>query len=143
LKKAEYNKEEVFRLIEMVGLKDFIKAYPFQLSGGMQQRVAIARALAYKADFIMLDEPFAALDYFTRAQMQRELISIEKKENKSLLFVTHSIDEAITLADKIAVIEKGRVKHEFDIDFEKENRNLMDEYFLNLKRQIMAQLDFN
>ena len=143
LKKAEYNKEEVFRLIEMVGLKDFIKAYPFQLSGGMQQRVAIARALAYKADFIMLDEPFAALDYFTREQMQKELISIEKTENKSLLFVTHSIDEAITLADKIAVIEKGRVKHEFDIDFEKENRNLMDEYFLNLKRQIMAQLDFN
>lgn len=143
VKKEDYDKEEILSLIEMVGLKDFVKAYPSQLSGGMQQRVAIARALAYKPDFIMMDEPFAALDYFTRRQMQKELVSIQAKENKSLLFVTHSIDEAIIIADKIAIIEAGKIKKEFYIDAEKENRNLMNQYFLNLKGQTMASLDFN
>ncbi len=143
LKKENYDREEVLSLIEMVGLIDFVKAYPAQLSGGMQQRVAIARALAYRPDFIMMDEPFAALDYFTRQQMQKELVTIQSKENKSLLFVTHSIDEAITIADKIAIIEEGKIKREFNIDAEKENRNLMNQYFLDLKRQILVSLDFN
>ncbi len=141
LKKEELIPEEIDRQIEIVGLSKFKKAFPAQLSGGMQQRVALARALAYKPDFIMMDEPFAALDYFTREQMQKELVKIQSKGKNSILFVTHSIDEAILLGDKIAIIEGGKVKHEFEIQEDKNSRNLLKENFLNLRMQIMMQLE--
>ena len=94
-------------VIRLVGLADFEHAYPVQLSGGMQQRTAIARALAYEPSFILMDEPFAALDYFTREQMQREVIRVQKEEGSSILFVTHSIDEALILGHKIVVMKDG------------------------------------
>lgn len=141
LKRKQISKAEIERQINLVGLSDFKRAYPFQLSGGMQQRVAIARAMAYKADFIMMDEPFAALDYFTREQMQKELIRIHLKNEPSILFVTHSIDEALLLADKIVIIEKGGVKTEFEIKESKKDRNLFCKSFLELRMQIMQQLE--
>ena len=141
LKRKQISKAEIERQINLVGLSDFKRAYPFQLSGGMQQRVAIARAMAYKADFIMMDEPFAALDYFTREQMQKELIRIHLKNEPSILFVTHSIDEALLIADKIVIIEKGGVKAEFEIKESKKDRNLFCKFFLELRMQIMQQLE--
>lgn len=141
LKRKQISKAEIERQINLVGLSDFKRAYPFQLSGGMQQRVAIARAMAYKADFIMMDEPFAALDYFTREQMQKELIRIHLKNEPSILFVTHSIDEALLIADKIVIIEKGGVKAEFEIKESKKDRNLFCKSFLELRMQIMQQLE--
>ena len=89
LKKRMGEDEMIQDTIDMVGLHGFEKAYPNQLSGGMQQRVAIARALAYEPSFIMMDEPFAALDYFTRIQMQKELSRIQREQGSSICFVTH------------------------------------------------------
>ena len=92
LGKKEQDSKKIADIVATVGLDGFEKAYPSQLSGGMQQRTAIARALAYEPSFIMMDEPFAALDYFTREQMQKELMRVQKKQGSSILFVTHSID---------------------------------------------------
>ncbi|MBR2851880.1 MAG: ABC transporter ATP-binding protein, partial [Anaerotignum sp.] len=122
-------------------LKGFEKAYPHQLSGGMQQRAAIARALAYEPSFIMMDEPFAALDYFTRDQMQKELLRLQQSRGASILFVTHSIDEALLLGHKIVVIEDGVVKREFFIDTDSGERDLLSPSFIDLKREIINELD--
>lgn len=127
-------------IIRTVGLSGFEQAYPAQLSGGMKQRTALARALAYRPSFIMMDEPFAALDHFTREQMQRELLRVQKTEHCSILFVTHSIDEALLLGNKIVVIEKGKVKKEHALE-EAGERNLLDEKFIGLKREIISDLN--
>lgn len=87
--------------LELINMQDFAKAYPHELSGGMQQRVAIARALANEPDVLLMDEPFGALDAYTRIVLQKELLNIWEKEKKTILFVTHSVDEAIYLADRI------------------------------------------
>lgn len=141
LKKKECIGEKIQNVIDMVGLHGFEKAYPNQLSGGMQQRAAIARALVYEPAFIMMDEPFAALDYFTRNQMQREVIRLQKECGTSILFVTHSIDEALLLADKIVIVENGRIKTEIQIDVNQEKRNLLDSEFILQKRKIIEQLN--
>ena len=126
--------------IDKVGLHGFEKAYPHQLSGGMQQRVAIARALVYRPTFIMMDEPFAALDYFTRIQMQKELFRMQREQGASICFVTHSIDEALILGDKIVVIEKGRIKAEFIIESENEERDSTRPMFIEQKKKIIEQM---
>lgn len=136
----DIDEDKINEIIETVGLKKFYSAYPNQLSGGMKQRVSIARAFAYEPDFIMMDEPFSALDYFTREQMQKELLKIHNKRNCPILFVTHSIDEALTLGDKIVVLEKGRVKSEYEIDEKNKARDLLSDKYLNLKKQIMNDL---
>jgi ABC-type nitrate/sulfonate/bicarbonate transport system ATPase subunit len=99
---AEYDRI-VGHYIDMVGLTGFENVYPRELSGGMRQRVEIARALAANSAVIYMDEPFGALDYFTRAKMRADLVRIWQEERKTILFVTHDIDEAIYLADRIAV----------------------------------------
>lgn len=136
LKKKEYDHELVQSVIELVGLGGFEKAYPSQLSGGMQQRAAIARALAYQPSFILMDEPFAALDYFTREQMQKELLRLQRKQKMSIVFVTHSIDEALLLAHKIVVIEEGRIKAEFFLEMNEE-RNLLEPKLIEMKKDII------
>lgn len=141
IKKQEGEDETIQSIINTVGLSGFEKAYPNQLSGGMQQRAAIARALAYKPSFIMMDEPFAALDYFTRNQMQKELRRLQKERGSSILFVTHSIDEALLLGHKIVVIENGQIKSEFIIGENNEERNLLEPEFIELKKKIIEQLD--
>lgn len=135
------DKARIEDIINTVGLEGFEKAYPSQLSGGMQQRAAIARALAYEPSFIMMDEPFAALDYFTREQMQKELLRVQKKQGSSILFVTHSIDEALILGHKIVIIENGLVKSEHQVPEPAGERNLLDDSFISLKRDIINNLN--
>jgi len=127
-------------IIDMVGLSGFEKAYPSQLSGGMKQRVAIARAFAYEPSFIMMDEPFAALDYFTRTQMQRELKRLQEERGASILFVTHSIDEALLLGDKIVMIEDGQIKSELTIEADGRERDLLEEQYIERKKKIQNDL---
>lgn len=140
LKKREEDPEEIRSIIHTVGLDGFEKAYPYQLSGGMQQRTSIARALAYRPSFILMDEPFAALDYFTREQMQRELLRVQRIRGASILFVTHSIDEALLLGHKLVIIEKGLVKAEFELPRTEGFRNLLEEPFIEIKRDIIKNL---
>ena len=140
LGKKEQDSKKIADIVATVGLDGFEKAYPSQLSGGMQQRTAIARALAYEPSFIMMDEPFAALDYFTREQMQKELMWVQKKQGSSILFVTHSIDEALILGHKIVVIEKGLVKAQYQVPETTGERNLLDDMFISLKRDIIKNL---
>ena len=128
--KKDIDDAKVEKIIQTVGLDKFSNAYPRQLSGGMKQRVSIARAFAYNPDFIMMDEPFSALDFFTREQMQNELLRINKTLNCSILFVTHSIDEALTLGDKIVILEKGIIKSQYEIEEESNNRDLLDDKFV-------------
>lgn len=138
-KSGQMQQHMIRQQIERVGLHDFEKAYPHQLSGGMQQRVAIARAFAYNPAFIMMDEPFAALDYFTREQMQKELLRLQKESKVGILFVTHSIDEALLLGDKIVIVENGQIKSEIIIELE--TRNLLASELILQKKKILEQLN--
>ncbi len=106
------------RLIEMVGLKGFEHFYPKELSGGMKQRVAIARTLAYNPAVLLMDEPFGALDAHTRTRLQNDLLNIWERDRKTVLFVTHSVEEAVFLSDKVVVMKRspGRIKVVVDID---------------------------
>ena len=140
LKKQPCDAKAIQALLETVGLNGFQKAYPHQLSGGMQQRTAIARALAYAPSFLLMDEPFAALDHFTRTQMQKELIRLQKSRHTGILFVTHSIDEALLLGHKIAILEDGCIKKEFSLQTDCETRDLLSEELIGLKREILEQL---
>lgn len=94
------------RYMELVGLKEFANAYPYELSGGMKQRVALARVLAINPRVILMDEPFAALDALTRNRLQEELLRLVEVERKTVVFVTHSADEAVFLADRVAVFSR-------------------------------------
>jgi NitT/TauT family transport system ATP-binding protein len=96
--------ERIQRCIDLVGLRGFEKAYPHELSGGMRQRVGIARALVCEPDILLMDEPFGAIDAMTREAMQAELEKIITETHQTVVFITHSIDEAITLADRVVVI---------------------------------------
>ena len=95
----------IARYIDMVGLGGFENAYPHELSGGMRQRVEIARALAANPDIIYMDEPFVALDFLTRLKMRTDLVRIWQSEKKTILFVTHDIEEAVQLADRILIMD--------------------------------------
>lgn len=115
LKKKETDPAEISRLISLTGLEGFDKALPRQLSGGMQQRTALARALALNPGFILMDEPFAALDHFTREKMQQVLLDIHKTNRCGVLFVTHSIDEALAIADRIVILENHKAKKVYPV----------------------------
>lgn len=113
--------EKVAHYIEMVGLTGFEKAYPRELSGGMRQRVGLARALATEPRLLLMDEPFAAVDAMTREIMQDELSRIVASTGQAIVFITHSVDEAITLGDRIAVVTSrpGRIKEIIEVDLPK------------------------
>ena len=117
LSKSE--REETARhYLSVVGLAEYLKAYPSELSGGMQQRVAVARALAAKPEVLLMDEPFGALDAQTRAVLQQELVRIWKADRKTIVFVTHDIQEAVLLADRVVVMQgpPGRIQAILDCD---------------------------
>jgi NitT/TauT family transport system ATP-binding protein len=108
----------VTKMLELVGLMEFGEKYPHELSGGMQQRVNIARALAIRPEILLMDEPFSALDEFTKEKLHEDLLRIWQKTNKTILFVTHNIQEAVYLSDRVVVLSPhpGRVSAIVDID---------------------------
>jgi ABC-type nitrate/sulfonate/bicarbonate transport system ATPase subunit len=127
--------------VAKVGLRGFEQAYPKALSGGMKQRVAIARALANNPDVLLLDEPFGALDAQTRALMQELLTQIWEEFHKTILFVTHDVEEAIFLSDRVFVMtaRPGRIKAEIDVPLERPRSYELksSDTFLSLKRRAL------
>ncbi len=116
LKKKEIDQNRIDQLISLTGLEGFADAYPQELSGGMSQRTSLARALALQPQFILMDEPFAALDHFTREKMQQALLDIHKNSRCGVLFVTHSIDEALAIGHRIVVLEDHSVKKVYPLN---------------------------
>jgi NitT/TauT family transport system ATP-binding protein len=141
--KAE--RREVSRhYIELVGLSGFEHSYPYQLSGGMQQRVGIARALAVRPEILLMDEPFGSLDVQTRDLLQDELLRIWEQEQKTVVFITHSIEEAIYLADRVIVFtpRPAQVERVIPVPFGRPRREELKTSvpFLDLRRQIWELL---
>ena len=129
------------KYLELVGLKGFENYYPHQLSGGMRQRVGICRALAVNPKILLMDEPFASLDAQTRNRMQVELLKIWDRDRKTVIFVTHSIDEAVFLADEVVVLSRrpARVIDVVRIEMERP-RDRTDAMFIEYRRRIMKRL---
>ncbi len=130
--------------VRAVGLSGFENAHPKQLSGGMRQRVAIARALVYKPSILLMDEPFGALDAQTRGMMQELLLKIWEDHRVTVLFVTHDVDEAIFLADRVIVLASrpGRVKKDIPIHLDRPRSYevLTDPQFASYKREILSDI---
>ena len=138
--KAEL-RDKVENFIDVVGLRKFADAYPHQLSGGMKQRVAIARVLANDADIVLMDEPFGALDALTRERLQEELLDIWQRTGLTVVFVTHSIEEAIFLADRVVVMTPGPGRIESDNRIELPRpRDVSAPDFNELRRTLGAKL---
>jgi len=136
-----WEKEEAARRVEhyigMVGLAGFERAYPRELSGGMRQRVEIARALAAEAHVLYMDEPFGALDFLTRLKMRSDLVRIWQAEKRTILFVTHDIEEAVQLADRVLVMTRrpATIQAEVQVDLERP-RDLDDPRYLATRDHI-------
>ena len=134
--------EKAKDVLRFVGLEEFENYYPKQLSGGMRQLVGIARALAINPKILLMDEPFASLDAQTRNRMQAELLDIWNEEKKTVLFVTHNIDEAVYLADKIIVLSKrpARVVEEIKVDLERP-RDRTSLEFVDVRKRVLELLN--
>ena len=132
------------KYIKSVGLEGFEKSFPKELSGGMKQRVAIARAYAANPEVLLLDEPFGALDAQTRVQLQSELLETWEKEKKTCFFITHDVDEAVILAQRVIIMSArpGRIKKIVDIDipYPRTQATKTDPRFLELKSEIWNQV---
>ena len=128
--KKQEAKERTDSYLKLVGLERFKKFKPWQLSGGMQQRVSIARALAVKPRILFMDEPFAALDAITRLQMQDDIHRIAEKEKITVIFVTHDIEEAVALADRIVVMtpNPGKIKTIIPVPLGKHRDRTSDDF---------------
>jgi len=135
-------KKTVDEFLKIIGLENFRKSYPHELSGGMQQRVAIARALANSPDVVLMDEPFGALDAYTRILLQKELLKIWEYDKKTIIFVTHSVDEAIYLADRIILMsrKKGHVDREISVDIPR-IRDRSDSRYAMLTQELLEELE--
>jgi NitT/TauT family transport system ATP-binding protein len=133
--------ERAHRYLDLVGLKGQDHKHPAELSGGMKQRIQIARVLANEPQVLLMDEPFAALDAHTRAAMQRELIKIWRATGKTVLFITHDIDEAIILATRIGVMHAGpasKLKGIIDVELNDTERDRTHDRFVAVYRQVHA-----
>lgn len=142
--KGKEAEEIAMKYIKMVQLEDFVDHYPKELSGGMKQRVAIARAYAVNPSILLMDEPFGALDAQTRTQLQQELLETWEKEKKTCFFITHDVDEAIILAQKVIIMSArpGRIKEIVDINipYPRTQETKMSPEFLELKNHIWSQV---
>jgi ABC-type nitrate/sulfonate/bicarbonate transport system ATPase subunit len=127
--------------MKLVGLERFADRYPSQLSGGMKQRVAIARVLANDANVLLMDEPFGALDALTREQLQRELLQIWARTGVTVIFVTHSVEEAVLLADRVLVMSAGpgRIENDIMIDLPRP-RDVASPEFNAVRRDVARRL---
>ncbi|UOQ86422.1 ABC transporter ATP-binding protein [Gracilibacillus salinarum] len=138
------DKQRAQEMLQRAGLHAYSEAYPHELSGGMRQRVAFVRSMLSPQSFLCLDEPFSALDEFTRLDMQKWLLSIWEEERPSVLFVTHNIEEAIFLSDRILVLgaKPAQVKAEFTVDFARPRKEevMLTTGFLQLKKDIYQTL---
>jgi sulfonate transport system ATP-binding protein len=128
------NMEVVDKYLEILGLQGFGDAYPSQISGGMAQRAALGRALCFDPDIILMDEPFGALDYFTRKKLQNEIMELFFNQKKTFILVTHDVEEAVYLSQKIVVLDAGKTVGEFDIDLPYP-RQLTEPKFLALREK--------
>ena len=130
------------RYLESVGLIDFKDSYPHELSGGMKQRVAIIRSLLNHSPILLMDEPFSAVDMQTRHKLQEQLIGVWKRFNNTIVFVTHDVDEAVYLADKIVILDKnpGRIASIVEVDIERPRKRDSRE-FIQIQEAIVKDLD--
>ncbi len=136
------SKDKIKALIEKVELIGFENHYPSELSGGMRQRCSIARAFNYEADLLLMDEPFKSLDYNLRFHMIEQLIKLWEMKQNSIIFVTHEIDEALLLGDRIVVLSNRptRIMKEFQIKISRRKRNLKDKILMNIRNEIVDYL---
>ncbi|MFP4169404.1 MAG: ABC transporter ATP-binding protein [Methanomassiliicoccales archaeon] len=130
------------KYIDLVGLQGFEDSHPYELSGGMRQRVGIARALANDPAILLMDEPFGSLDAQTRNLMQKELLRIWEETKKTVVFITHSVDEAVFLSDRVVVMtaRPGRIKDKFNVPYDRP-RDRASVEFASLRRNILAELE--
>ena len=131
---------QVSDTLEQLGLAGIRDAYPSQLSGGMAQRVSLGRTLCYNPDLILMDEPFGALDYFTRKKLQRELVDLFLSQQKTIVFVTHDVPEAVYLGQKVLVMEAGQIVREVPIDLPYP-RQVSDPTLIERQQEILAALE--
>ncbi len=138
---SEVTKDKAIQMLQIAGLKDVINAYPAELSGGMRQRVSFIRALLCPQNLLCLDEPFSALDEFTRIDMQQWLLETWEKYEQSILFITHNIEEALFLSDKIVILSHSPavVKEVIEIPFARprDPALMLTDEFLKWKRKVM------
>ena len=133
---------EITKILEQMGLSNFMNSYPNELSGGMRQRVAIARALINQPSILLLDEPFGALDSQTRLIMQELLINVWERNNRTMIFITHDVDEAIFMADRVLVMSKrpGKIIADIKIGIERPRHHEMitSPEFMAIKREVLS-----
>jgi NitT/TauT family transport system ATP-binding protein len=133
--------EKAMRYLELVGLQDSAHSRPYELSGGMRQRAAVARAMVLEPSLLLMDEPFSALDPQTRKQIQEDIIRIQETTAKAIVFVTHSVEEAIFLADRLVILsaKPGRVQELLDVKLERP-RDRMSPQFLEMRARVLGLL---
>ncbi|AIE60121.1 ABC transporter ATP-binding protein [Bacillus methanolicus] len=141
---ARERRERALHYLRLVGLHDKANLFPHELSGGMQQRVALARALVIQPELILMDEPFAALDTFNRFYLQDELLRLQEKEKTTIILVTHDIDEAIYLSDRILIMSAnpGRIRRELRINTSRP-RDRSHQEFQHFRKIIFEEFHFN
>lgn len=138
-KENKLSSSDINKFLSLVSLENCKNLFPNQLSGGMSNRVSIARALSYNPDILLMDEPFSALDYFARKNLQKIIINIYQNTKKGIVFVTHDIDEALTIANKILVIREQKF-YEFSLG-NNLKRDIDNINFLNIKKEIKKLLE--